>query len=163
MANAEPTGLETYADVVIRLMAEPAAGKDPHAALGKIYHLRPERILQVKQGIDAAQHGEVKLGGGPSVTHGTCNHPAVIARLLEVAKQLNIPIQHESSSRYSGTDTDVIFETREGIPSALISLPLRYMHSVVEMADLNDVKQVIELLTAFVESVSETDKFGIKL
>ena len=114
-------------------------------------------------GIDAAQHGEVKLGGGPSVTHGTCNHPAVIARLLEVAKQLNIPIQHESSSRYSGTDTDVIFETREGIPSALISLPLRYMHSVVEMADLNDVKQVIELLTAFVESVSETDKFGIKL
>jgi len=114
-------------------------------------------------GIDADQHGEVKLGGGPSVTHGTCNHPAVIARLLEVAQRLNIPIQHESSSRYSGTDTDVIFETREGIPSALISLPLRYMHSVVEMADLNDVKQVIELLTAFVESVSETDEFGIKL
>ena len=114
-------------------------------------------------GIDAAQHGEVKLGGGPSVTHGTCNHPAVIARLLEVAQQLKIPIQHESSSRYSGTDTDVIFETREGIPSALVSLPLRYMHSVVEMGDLEDVKQVIALLTAFVESVSETDSFGVTL
>lgn len=114
-------------------------------------------------GIDAAQHGEVKLGGGPSVTHGTCNHPAVIARLLEVAAKAHIPIQHESSSRYSGTDTDVIFETREGIPSALVSLPLRYMHSVVEMGDLNDVKQVIELLTAFVESVSESDTFGVTL
>ena len=114
-------------------------------------------------GIDAAQHGEVKLGGGPSITHGTCNHPAVIARLLEVAQHLKIPIQHESSSRYSGTDTDVIFETREGIPSALVSLPLRYMHSVVEMGDLEDVKQVIQLLTAFVESVGETDSFGVTL
>ena len=114
-------------------------------------------------GIDQAQHGDTKLGGGPSVTHGTCNHPAVIARLLEVAQQLKIPIQHESSSRYSGTDTDVIFQTRDGIPSALVSLPLRYMHSVVEMTDLNDVKQVIELLTAFVESISETDFFGVTL
>lgn len=114
-------------------------------------------------GIDQAQHGEVKMGGGPSITHGTCNHPAVIGRLMEVAQRLKIPIQHESSSRYSGTDTDVIFQTREGIPCALVSLPLRYMHSVVEMADLNDIKQVIELLTAFVESVSELDEFGVKL
>jgi putative aminopeptidase FrvX len=114
-------------------------------------------------GIDQAQHGEVKLGGGPSVTHGTCNHPAVVRRLLEVAEKLNIPIQHESSSRYSGTDTDVIFHTREGIPSALVSLPLRYMHSVVEMADLNDVQKVIDLLTGFVESVTESDSFGVVL
>lgn len=114
-------------------------------------------------GIDSAQHGEVKLCGGPSITHGTCNHPAVIARLLETAQRLGISIQNESSSRYSGTDTDVIFETREGIPSALVSLPLRYMHSVVEMADLETMKQVIALLTAFVESVSETDVFGVTL
>jgi len=114
-------------------------------------------------GIDQAQHGEVKLGGGPSVTHGTCNHPAIIRRLLEVAAKHGIPIQHESSSRYSGTDTDVIFHTREGIPSALISLPLRYMHSVVEMADLRDVEKVVELLTAFVESITEHDFFGVEL
>jgi endoglucanase len=114
-------------------------------------------------GIDAAQHGEVKLGGGPSVTHGTCNHPNVVRRLLEVAGRLGIPIQHESSSRYSGTDTDVIFETREGIPSGLVSMPLRYMHSVVEMADLNDVQKVIDLLTGFVESITESDEFGVKL
>jgi len=114
-------------------------------------------------GIDQAQHGDVKLGGGPSVTHGTCNHPAVIRRLLETAARLEIPIQHESSSRYSGTDTDVIFDTRDGIPSALISLPLRYMHSVVEMADLRDVEKVIELLTAFVLSVTPEDRFAAVL
>jgi len=114
-------------------------------------------------GIDAAIHGEVKLGGGPSVTHGTCNHPHVVRRILECADLLKIPIQHESSSRYSGTDTDVIFDVRKGIPSGLISLPLRYMHSVVEMADLGDVEQVIALVTEFVLSVKEDDDFSVKL
>lgn len=114
-------------------------------------------------GIEHAVHGEVKLGGGPSVTHGTCNHPKVVKRLLKVAEQKEIPIQHESSSRYSGTDTDVIFNVREGIPSALVSLPLRYMHSIVEMADLRDIEMVIDLLTAFVESVGEGDDFAVKL
>jgi len=114
-------------------------------------------------GIEHAVHGEVRLGGGPAITHGTCNHPQVIKRLLAVAEKKNIPIQHESSSRYSGTDTDVIFTVREGIPSALVSFPLRYMHSVVEMCDLRDVEQTIELLVAFIESVGEREEFGVKL
>jgi endoglucanase len=114
-------------------------------------------------GIDQSKHGEVKLGGGPSITHGTCNHPMVVQRLLDVAKAKDIPIQHESSSRYSGTDTDVIFTTREGIPSGLVSLPLRYMHSVVEMADLADIERVIALLTAFAESVTAKENFAVKL
>ena len=114
-------------------------------------------------GIEHAKHGEVKLGGGPSITHGTCNHPLVVKRLMEVAEKAGIPLQHESSSRYSGTDTDVIFTTREGIPSALVSLPLRYMHSVVEMADLEDVERVVALLTGFAESVGAGDDFGVKL
>jgi len=114
-------------------------------------------------GIEHAKHGEVKLGGGPSITHGTCNHPLVVQRLIEAAAAREIPIQHESSSRYSGTDTDVIFTTREGIPSALVSLPLRYMHSVVEMADLEDIERVIGLLTAFAESVKGEDDFAVRI
>lgn len=114
-------------------------------------------------GINHAQHGEVKLGAGPTVTHGTCNHPQVVARLIEVAAREGIPLQHESSSRYSGTDTDVIFHSRDGIPSALVSLPLRYMHSVVEMVDLRDVQKVIDLLSAFVLSVSADERFHAKL
>ncbi len=111
-------------------------------------------------GIDQAMHGECVLGGGPSVTHGTCNHPLVVARLIECADKAGIPIQHESSSRYSGTDTDVIFQSRTGVPSALVSLPLRYMHSVVEMASLDDVEKVIALLVAFVKSVGPKDDFS---
>ncbi len=82
---------------------------------------------------------------------------------MEVAARLHIPLQHESSSRYSGTDTDVIFTVGDGIPSALISLPLRYMHSVVETVELSDVDKVIALLTGFIESVTESDEFSLKL
>ena len=114
-------------------------------------------------GIDPAVHGAVKLGGGPSVTHGTCNHPLLVQRLMKVANAKKIPLQHESSSRYSGTDTDVIFTVRGGIPSALVSLPLRYMHSIVEMCDLKDVERVIDLLVAFVSSISAKDSFTHKL
>ncbi len=57
----------------------------------------------------------------------------------------------------------MIFNVKEGIPSALISFPLRYMHSVVEMADLRDVEQTIELITRFVESVTDDDDFAHKL
>ncbi len=114
-------------------------------------------------GIDQSMHGEVKLGGGPSITHGTSNHPRVNERLIQCAEKAGIAIQHESSSRYSGTDTDVIFTVREGIPCGLISLPLRYMHSVVEMADLRDVDHVIDLMVAFVESVSGKDEFKVSL
>ena len=114
-------------------------------------------------GIDKAKHGAVKLGAGPSITHGTCNHPKVVERLMRAAEKSKVKLQHESSSRYSGTDTDEIFRVQHGIPSGLISLPLRYMHSVVEMASLKDVEQVIEVLTAFVESVKPDDEFIVKL
>jgi endoglucanase len=114
-------------------------------------------------GIDHATHGEVKLGAGPSITHGTCNHPNVMKRIMEVAEKRHIPLQHESSSRYSGTDTDMIFDVKEGIPSGLISYPLRYMHSVVEMCDLGDVDRTIDLVAGFIESVTEKDDFAHRL
>ncbi|HSJ04188.1 MAG TPA: M20/M25/M40 family metallo-hydrolase [Verrucomicrobium sp.] len=114
-------------------------------------------------GIDKAKHGDVTLGGGPSITHGTCNHPLVVERLMKSAEKAGVEIQHESSSRYSGTDTDSIFTVKNGIPSGLISLPLRYMHSVVEMAHLKDVQEVVDVLVAFVESVGPEDDFHLKL
>lgn len=132
--------------------------------------LRPELaiVLDVTHatdspGISKEKHGKVKLGGGPALTHGSANHPLVVKRLMEVAAKQGIEIQHESSSRFTGTDTDKIFVQHEGIPSALVSLPLRYMHSVVEMADLDDVQRVIELLVAFAESVRPADSFALKL
>ena len=110
--------------------------------------------------IDHAKHGEVKLGEGPTLTHGTCNHPHVVKRLIKVAEKAKIPLQHESSSRFSGTDTDQIYHQRSGVPSALVSLPLRYMHSVVEVAHLKDIEHTINLLAAFAMGVSPNDTFG---
>jgi len=114
-------------------------------------------------GIDKAKHGDVILGGGPTLTHGTGNHVQVVKRLQQVAKRAEIPIQDEASSRATGTDTDSIYHMREGIPCALISLPMRYMHSVVETVDLKDVERVIQLMVAFVKSVKATDKFSVKV
>lgn len=110
-------------------------------------------------GIKKEKHGDVKLGGGPAMTHGTANHPAVIKRLMEIAAREGIPLQHEASSRFTGTDTDDIFVSRSGVPSALISLPMRYMHSTVEMVDLGDVDAVIRLLTGFARSVGASEVF----
>lgn len=132
--------------------------------------LRPELaiVLDVTHatdspGISKEKHGKVKLGAGPALTHGSANHPLVVKRLMEVAEKQGIELQHESSSRFTGTDTDKIFVQHEGIPSALVSLPLRYMHSVVEMADLDDVQKVIDLLVAFSESVRSVDSFALRL
>jgi putative aminopeptidase FrvX len=114
-------------------------------------------------GIEHAIHGEVKLGAGPAITHGKCNHPLVMKRIMDVAAAKRIAIQHESTTRYGGTDTDTIFDVREGIPSGLISYPLRYMHSVVEMCDLADVGRTVELVASFIESIRDDDDFAHKL
>jgi endoglucanase len=108
-------------------------------------------------------HGDVKLGNGPTVSHGGSNHPEVLARVEEVAKKAKIELQHEAVSNTSGTDTDAIFWTRGGIPSALISVPNRYMHSPVELISLKDLQQVPELLAAFSLSVKKGEKFKVRI
>lgn len=113
--------------------------------------------------VNKAQHGDVKVGQGPAVTHGGCNHPDVVARLESVAKAKTIPLQHEAISGTSGTDTDVIFWTRGGISSALVSLPNRYMHSPVEVVSLKDLAQIPELLAAFAQSLKKGEQFKVKI
>jgi endoglucanase len=82
---------------------------------------------------------------------------------MEVAEREGIGLQHEASSRFTGTDTDDIFVSRTGVPSALVSLPMRYMHSTVEMVDLADVDAVVRLLTAFAMSVEAVDAFTAQI
>ena len=113
--------------------------------------------------VSKTQHGDTRIGKGPSITHGGCNHPEVVKRLEEVAKQKKIPLQHEAMSASSGTDTDVIFWTRGGIASALISLPNRYMHSPVEVVSLRDLEMIPQLMAAFVMSVKKGEKFKVKI
>ncbi|HVR36754.1 MAG TPA: M42 family metallopeptidase [Methylomirabilota bacterium] len=113
--------------------------------------------------VSKPQHGDVRLGKGPTLTHGGCNHPEVVARLEKVAKQEGIKLQHEAMSSTSGTDTDAVFWTRGGIPSALISLPNRYMHSPVEMVSLKDAERIPLLMAAFARSLKQGEPFAVKI
>jgi len=80
-------------------------------------------------------------------------------RLIEVAEKHKIPLQHEAVSRSTSTDADVIYTSRDGVACGLISVPLRYMHSPVEMISLEDAKNAAKLATAFIRSIQKTDTF----
>jgi endoglucanase len=134
------------------------------------YSLHPDTALVVDvthatdyPTVSKAQHGDTRIGKGPAITHGGCNHPEVVKRLEEVAKKKKIPLQHEAMSASSGTDTDVIFWTRGGIASALISLPNRYMHSPVEVVSLKDLEMIPQLMAAFVQSLKKGEQFKVKI
>ncbi len=138
-----------------------------HGAMMATYRLRPDLCVCLDvthatdtPGLDHAKTGFVKLGGGPALTHGTANHPLLVKRIIETAATAKIPLQHEASSRFTGTDTDKIFISRQGVPSALVSLPLRCMHSVVETAHLDDIERIICLLADLVLGLKEKDEFS---
>ncbi|HOX01773.1 MAG TPA: M42 family metallopeptidase [Candidatus Paceibacterota bacterium] len=113
--------------------------------------------------VSLPQYGDVRLGRGPTITRGGCNHPEIVDRLESIARQRRIPLQHETMSSHSGTDTDAIFWTRGGIPSGLVSLPNRYMHSPVELIHLGDLEQIPELLAAFAASLKRNQKFKVRI
>ncbi len=112
-------------------------------------------------GIDQREYGQVKLGKGPAVQHGGANHPKLVELVERIAADHKIDIQHEATSIRTGTDTDSIFFQKTGIPSALLSLPLRYMHSPVETASVNDIKKLIELLTETVLAMEPDQAFTV--
>ena len=112
-------------------------------------------------GIDQKQHGTVILGGGPTIQHGGANHPKVVAFLEEVCEKAEITVQHEATSVRTGTDTDSIFYQKTGIPSALISLPLRYMHSPVELCSIKDVEELIQIMVEAVLSMQSDQTFSV--
>lgn len=112
-------------------------------------------------GIDNKEHGLVKLKEGPVIQHGGANHPKIVEFIEQVSKNKEITIQHEATSVRTGTDTDSIFHQKAGIPSALISLPLRYMHSPVETASMKDVNALIELMTESVLALEPDQTFSV--
>ena len=134
------------------------------------YSLQPDMALVVDvthatdyPGVSKALHGDITIGGGPTLTHGGCNHLEIVRRIEKIAQARKIPLQHEATSNTSGTDTDVIFWTRGGIPSALVSLPNRYMHSPVEIVSLKDLEQIPDLLAAFALSLRKGEQFKVKI
>jgi putative aminopeptidase FrvX len=90
--------------------------------------------------------GDVACGKGPSLAYGPAVHNKLLTLVQDVAEKKKIPIQLRTVSRSTGTDTDSFAYANDGCPSVLISIPLRYMHTTVEMLHKSDIEQTIQLM-----------------
>jgi putative aminopeptidase FrvX len=95
--------------------------------------------------------GDQTAGNGPVLTYGASVHKKLLDLIIASARKKEIAFQRAAASRVTGTDTDAFAYSNEGVPSALISLPLKYMHTTVETASKQDIGNVIALIKSFLE------------
>jgi endoglucanase len=162
-----------------RLVAQEGGAPGDVAAVGAVqeeitfggarttaYSLQPDVAIAVDvthatdaPGIDVKELGKHELGGGAVIERGSTLHPAVFELLYEAAEREGIPYSVQVSARATGTDADAIHISRGGVPTGLVSIPLRYMHSPVEMVQLSDIEACARLIAAFARSLSKETNF----
>jgi putative aminopeptidase FrvX len=120
------------------------------------FELRPDLAVAIDvthatdaPGVDEKEVGSHPLGSGPAIGRGSTLSPKVFELLVETAEAAGIEHSISASGRSTSTDADAIQISRSGIPTGLVSVPLRYMHSPVELVDLGDVEATVELIAAF--------------
>jgi putative aminopeptidase FrvX len=96
--------------------------------------------------INKISEGECKCGAGPSLCYGPAVHNKLLDLVQNVAAKTKIPVQLRAVSRSTGTDTDSFAYANDGCPSVLISIPLRYMHTTVEMLHKDDIENTVKLM-----------------
>jgi len=109
--------------------------------------------------IKSKVHGATKCGEGPVLTVAPAVHNKLLKLIEDAAKDQDIKIQKSASSRSTGTDTDAFAYSNAGVPSALISIPLRYMHTTVEMASKEDVRNVSRLILESLKKIDYNQSF----
>jgi putative aminopeptidase FrvX len=102
-------------------------------------------------GIELGELTKHTLGSGPVISRGTPLHPGVFELLHDTAEQEKIPFTVESVGRYTGTDADAFYASRAGVPTGLVSVPVRYMHSPVELGAVEDIEAAARLIAAFAQ------------
>jgi endoglucanase len=110
-------------------------------------------------GVELGEMTEHKLGSGPVIARGTMLHPKVFELLYEAGEAESIPFTVESLGRRSGTDADAVHLSRSGVPTGLVSVPSRYMHSPVEMVSTADVDAAARLIAAFAQRLKPDTSF----
>ena len=110
--------------------------------------------------IEAKKQGDAKIGKGPVITYAPAVQNNLREKIIKIAEKNKIPYQRLASSRYTGTDTDAFAYSNGGVPSALISLPLRYMHTTVEMVQKEDVENVIRLIYETLKNIKSNESFS---
>jgi endoglucanase len=128
-------------------------------ALTSAYQLRPELAVAIDvtwaQGPDTPKHLSFPLGKGITLGWGPNIHPELHEAFKEVADRLEIPYKLEAIPRHSGSDAYALQIAREGIPTMAMYIPLRYMHTPVEMISMKDVKRAGRLLAEFVTELDD--------
>jgi endoglucanase len=110
-------------------------------------------------GADKKEHGHHKIGGGPVLTRGSIISPVAYNLLRDAATRLSIPYTVHAAGRESWTDADAIHVAREGIATALVSIPNRYMHSPNELVSLEDLDRAASLIAEACRAVSALTDF----
>ncbi|MEC3966903.1 M42 family metallopeptidase [Flagellimonas halotolerans] len=110
--------------------------------------------------INKKTEGETKIGDGPVISYAPAVQNKLRERIIETAESNKIPFQRNASSRYTGTDTDAFAYSNGGVASALISLPLRYMHTTVETVHKDDVENVIRLIYETLLNIKAGETFS---
>ncbi len=103
--------------------------------------------------------GDTKAGDGPSLTYAPAVQNNLLKLIIDTAEKNEIPFQRAASSRSTGTDTDAFAYSGSGVASALISIPLRYMHTTVEMAHKDDVENVTKLIYETLKRIEKNHNF----
>lgn len=106
-------------------------------------------------GVDVAETGDIRVGSGPVICNNPSIHKLVNKYLYQAAEKLNMKVQTEAANGRTGTDGDLMHLTGEGVPFALVSIPLRYMHCPNEVGSLQDIEDCIQLLAQFLCDCSE--------
>ena len=109
--------------------------------------------------INKIVQGDLKSGDGPVLTYGPAVQNNLLKQIIKAAEKNKIPFQRAAASRATGTDTDAFAYSNEGVPSALISLPLRYMHTTVEMCRKEDVENAIRLIYHSLTTIKNNQDF----
>jgi putative aminopeptidase FrvX len=130
------------------------------------YSLRPDVAVIVDvthetgtPGVSVDEIGKHEFGSGPVIERGSNINPRVFERLHETAEREGIPFTIQASARHTGTDLDAMHISRGGIPCGGIGVPLRYMHSSVEMVQLDDVANAARLIAAFALGLAADTSF----
>ncbi|UBV41676.1 M42 family metallopeptidase [Deinococcus taeanensis] len=130
------------------------------------YHLNPVAGVAVdvthetkQPGVSEKKYGVAPFGSGANLTVSPMVSPVITRQMTDAAREADVPFTLSASGRYSGTDADALALVRAGVPSAVVSIPNRYMHSPSEMVDERDVKACIEIIVAWIERLPTTADF----
>ncbi len=163
-----------------RLVAEAGGAPGDVAAVGVVqeeitfagartsaFRLEPDVAIVVDvthetgaPGVEIGELGKHEFGSGPIIERGSVLNPVVYELLQAAAEREEIPFTVQASARSTGTDADAVHFSRAGIPTGGISVALRYMHSPVEMVELDDVHACARLIAAFAQSLTAASSFA---